>query len=51
MMVYYHEVMCHAENLVHYLGCQGHSEGLNEQNVTISTISSKLLFHLQPNSV
>ena len=33
MVVYYHEVMCHAEKLVHYL--QSHSEGLYYQNITI----------------
>ena len=26
--MYYHEAMCHAEKLVHYLKCQGHSEPL-----------------------
>ena len=51
MVVCYHEVMCHAEKLVYYLQCQGHSEGLDKQNMTVSTISSKLLFHLQPNLV
>ena len=50
MVVYYHEAMCHAEKLVHYQ-CQVHSEGLNKQNIIISTISSKLLLHLQPNLV
>ena len=25
MVVYYHEAICHAEKLVHYLECQGHS--------------------------
>ena len=35
IMVYYREVMCHAEKLVHYLECQGHSEGLYNQNMTI----------------
>ena len=43
MEVYYHETMCHAEKLVHYLQCQDHSEGLYNQNMTISTISSGLL--------
>ena len=33
------------------LQCQGHREGLYNQNVTISTISSKLLVRLQPNLV
>ena len=49
MMVYYHEVVCHAEKLVHYLQCQGQSEGF--QNMAISTISCKLLVCLQPNLV
>ena len=28
MVVYYYEVVCHAENMVLYLQRQGHSEGL-----------------------
>ena len=55
MVVYYHEAMCHTEKLVHYLKCQGHSEGLYNQNTTISVVSSevsaKLLVALQPNLV
>ena len=51
MVACYHEAKCHAENLVQYLQCQGHSEGLYNQNMTISTISSKLLVHLQSNLV
>ena len=51
IVVYHHEAMCHAEKFVHYLQCQGHSEGLFNQNVTIFTISSKLLVCLQPNVV
>ena len=43
MVVYYYEAMCHAEKLVHYLQCQGHSEGLYNQNIAISVVSSKLL--------
>ena len=35
MVVYYDEVMCHAEKLVHHLQCQGHSEGVYNQNMTI----------------
>ena len=46
VMVYYHEVMCHAEKLGHYLQCQGHSEDLHNQNMTVFTISSKMLVHL-----
>ena len=51
MVVYYDEAMCHAEKLVHYLQSQVHSEGLNKQNITISTLSFKQLVHLQPNLV
>ena len=51
MMVYYHEAMCHAEELFHYLQFQGHSEGLYYQNLTIFTKSSKLLVCLQQNLV
>ena len=49
IVVYYHSAMCHAEKLVHCLQCQGHSEGLCNQNMTISLVSSKLLVDLQPN--
>ena len=38
MVVYYHEVMCHAEKLVHFLQCQGHSKGLCNQDMTISVV-------------
>ena len=31
MMVYYHMAVCRAEIFVHYLQCQGHSEGLYNQ--------------------
>ena len=48
-MVHYHEAMCHVGTLVHYLQRQGHSEGLNKQNMNISTISSKLPLNLHPN--
>ena len=51
MVVYYHEAMCLLENLVHCFQCQGHSEGVYNQNVTIFTISPKLLVRLQPNLV
>ena len=51
MVMYYHEAMCRAEKLVHYLQCQGHSEGLYDQNITIFTISFKLQVCLQPNLV
>ena len=46
-----HEPECHAEKLVRCLQCQGHSEGLYNQNITISTISSKLLVRLQSNLI
>ena len=51
MVVYYHEAMCHAEKLVHHLQCQGHSKGLYNQNMTIFTVSSKVLFRLQTDLV
>ena len=51
MVVYHYEANCQAEKVVHYRQCQGHSEGLYNQNMTISTISSKLLVCLQPNLV
>ena len=51
MVVYYHEVMCHVEKLVHCLQCQGHNEDLYDKNMTFSTISSKQLVCLQPNLV
>ena len=35
MVVYYHKAMCHVEKLVHYLQCQGCSEGLCNQNMTV----------------
>ena len=34
MVVYYYEVECHVQKLVHYLQCQGHSKGLYKQNMT-----------------
>ena len=39
------------QKMVHYRQCQGHSEGLCNQNMIIFTTSSKLLVCLQPNSV
>ena len=47
MVVYHYEANCQAEKTGHYRQCQGHSEGLYNQNMTISTISSKLLARLQ----
>ena len=35
MVVYFHEAMCDAGKLVHYLQCQDHSEGLYNKNTTI----------------
>ena len=48
-MMYSHEAECLAENLVHYLQGQGHSKGLYNWNMTVSTIYYKPLVHLQPN--
>ena len=47
----HHKPVCHAKELVHCLQCQGHSEGLYNQNIFISAISSKLLVCLLPNLV
>ena len=43
-MVKYHEPEWLAEKLVRYRQGQGHSDGLYNQNVTVSTIFSELLF-------
>ena len=51
VVLYYHELMCHAEKLIHFLQCQGHSVGSCNQTMTISIISSKLLVRLQPNLI
>ena len=47
MVVCYREAMCHPEKLVVYFECQGHSEGVYNQYMTVFTLSSKLLVHLQ----
>ena len=44
MVVYHHEAKCHAGKLVHYLQCQGHSEDLHNQNMTIFTLLTAGLF-------
>ena len=49
---HHHEPECHAKKMGFYL--QGHSVGLNNQNMTVSTISfisSKPMSLLQPNSI
>ena len=51
MVMQHYEPDCHAEKLVHRLQCQGHSKGLFNQNMTISTVSSKMAVRLQPNLV
>ena len=51
MVMQHHKLECHAEKLVHCVQCQGHSEGLYDQNMTVSVVSSKLLVRLQPNLV
>ena len=48
-MVHCQEVMCHAETLVHFLQCQGHSKGLINQNaVPFATRLSLLVLHHKP---
>ena len=51
MVVYYHEAMCPAENLVTVFNVKVTAGGLHNQNMTIFTISSKLLVRLEPNWV
>ena len=51
MVVYYHEAQRRGEKLVHCFQSEGHSEGLYNQNMTISAVSSKLLVRLQLNLV
>ena len=46
MVVQHHKPECHAGKLGHCVQCQGHSEGLYNQNMTISVVSSKLLVGL-----
>ena len=46
IVVYYHELVCRAEKLVHCVQCQGHSKGIYNKNITISVVSSKLLVSL-----
>ena len=52
--VHHHEPECHAKKMGFYLQGQGHSVGLYNQNMTVSTvsfISSKPVSLLQPNSI
>ena len=51
MVMEHHKPKCHAEKLVLCVQCQSHSEGLYNQNMTISVVSSKLLVSLPPNLV
>ena len=51
MVMQHHEPECHTEKLFHCLQCECHSEDLYNQNMTISTLSSKLLVCLVPNLV
>ena len=51
MVMQHEKPECHAGKLVHSVQCQGHNEGLYNQNMTISVVSSKLLVHLQPDLV
>ena len=51
MVMQHHKPECPAEKLIHCIQCQGHSEGLYNQNITISVVSSELLVRLQPNLV
>ena len=37
--------------MVHHLQCQGHSKDFYNKNMTVSTISSKLMVYLQTNLI
>ena len=53
IVVHHDEPECHVKKLGFYLQGQGHSVGLYNQNMTVSTmsfISSKPVSLLQPNS-
>ena len=43
MIVYFYEAECHVEKLVCYLQGQSYIEGLHNNNLTVSTVSSKFL--------
>ena len=43
MFMQHQEPECHAEKLVHCFQCEGHSDGLYNENMTISTIILKLM--------
>ena len=49
IVLHHHEPECHTQRLVCQLKDQGHSEGLYNQNMTVSTLSYELLILLQPN--
>ena len=54
IVVHHHEPECHVKKMGFYLQGQGHSVGLYNQNMTVSTISfisSKSVSLLQPNSI
>ena len=51
MVMQHHELECHAEFCCCYFQGQGHSEGCNDQNMSLSTIFSELLIPWQPNLV
>ena len=49
LIVHYHKPECFIEKLDYCVQCQGHSEGLYNQSMTISVVSTKQLVSLQPN--
>ena len=42
MVMQHHKPECQTEKLVHCVQCQGHSKGLYNQNMTISTVPSSV---------
>jgi len=51
MVMHHHELEFNTKQFLCYVQGQGHSEGLYDPNVPISTISSELVVLLQPNVV
>ena len=51
IVAYFYELNCDTEKLFCYLQGEGHSEGVYNQNMTISTTSFILLILLEPNLV
>ena len=51
IVIAHHELECHAKRIFLCPQFQGHSKGSDDQNMTVSTVSSELLIILLPNLV